>query len=255
MNSTDTRALRWGMYVLSLVVLAVVWQLAAAGTGPLLASFTETMSRLGELVRNGELGAALWSSGRIFLTGLALSIVLGLPLGLVFARFPLITAAVETYVYALYAIPVITLVPFILASVGFDFRAKVLVVILSAIFPILISAMEGARSVPPRLLDVAHSYGSRERQLWADVVIPYTVPYAVTGIKQGIAGALVGTIIAELFLNATGVGDLLIRASTNFDSAGALAVTLVISVIAVSLMGISGWVERRFAGWREGLSG
>jgi ABC-type nitrate/sulfonate/bicarbonate transport system permease component len=246
---------RWGVYALSLVVLAVVWQVVAARSGLLLDSFTDTMARLGELVSSGELPAALLSSGRIFLTGLVLSIVLGLPLGLVFARFPLVTAAVETYVYALYAIPVITLVPFILASIGFDFRAKVLVVVLTAIFPILISAMEGARSVPGRLLDVGHSYGSNERQLWADVVIPYTVPYAVTGIKQGIAGALVGTIIAELFLNATGVGDLLIRASTNFDSAGALAVTLVISVIAVGLMGISGVVERRFAGWREGLSG
>jgi ABC-type nitrate/sulfonate/bicarbonate transport system permease component len=246
---------RWGVYALSLVVLAVVWQLAAAGSGLLLASFTETMARLGELISNGELPEALGSSGKIFLTGLVLSILLGLPLGLVFARFPLVTAAVETYVYGLYAIPVITLVPFILAGIGFDFRAKVLVVVLTAIFPILISAMEGARSVPGRLLDVAHSYGSTERQLWADVVIPYTVPYAVTGIKQGIAGALVGTIIAELFLNATGVGELLIRASTNFDSAGALAVTLVISIIAVSLMGVSGVVERRFAGWREGLSG
>jgi ABC-type nitrate/sulfonate/bicarbonate transport system permease component len=253
-NSTDNRAARYAVYVLSLVVLAVVWQLVSAGTGPLLASFTATMTRLGELVSNGELGTALWSSGRIFLTGLGISMVLGLPLGLVFARFPLITAALETYVYALYAIPVITLVPFILSGLGFDFRAKVLVVVLTAIFPILISAMEGARSVPVRLLDVAHSYGSTERQLWADVVIPYTVPYAVTGLKQGIAGALVGTIIAELFLNATGVGDLLIRASTNFDSAGALAVTLVISVIAVALMGVSGVVERRFAGWREGLS-
>ncbi|MGY1705146.1 ABC transporter permease [Geodermatophilus sp. SYSU D00697] len=246
---------RWGVYALSLVVLAVVWQVAGDRSGVLLASFTETMARLGELVDSGELPDALASSGKIFLTGLGLSILLGLPLGLVFARFPLVTAAVETYVYALYAIPVITLVPFILAGIGFDFRAKVLVVVLSAIFPILISAMEGARSVPRRLLDVSHSYGSGERQLWADVVIPYTVPYAVTGIKQGIAGALVGTIIAELFLNATGVGDLLIRASTNFDSAGALAVTLVISVIAVALMGISGLVERRFAGWREGLSG
>jgi NitT/TauT family transport system permease protein len=255
LNSSDNRVARYAVYVLSLVVLAVVWQLAAAGTGPLLASFTQTMTRLGELVSSGELGDALLSSGKIFLTGLGISIVLGLPLGLVFARFPLVTAAVETYVYALYAIPVITLVPFILSGLGFDFRAKVLVVVLTAIFPILISAMEGARSVPVRLLDVAHSYGSSERQLWSDVVIPYTVPYAVTGLKQGIAGALVGTIIAELFLNATGVGDLLIRASTNFDSAGALAVTLVISVIAVTLMGISGAVERRFAGWREGLSG
>lgn len=243
------------MYGLSLIVLTGAWQLAAMQTGPLLASFTATITRLGELVSSGELGSALLSSGRIFLTGLGVSIVLGLPLGLVFARFPLITAAVETYVYALYAIPVITLVPFILAALGFDFRAKVLVVVLTAIFPILISVMEGARSVPSRLLDVAHSYGSNERELWADVVIPYTVPYAVTGIKQGIAGALVGTIIAELFLNATGVGDLLIRSSTNFDSAGALAVTLVISVIAVALMGLSGAVERRFAGWREGLSG
>lgn len=220
----------------------------------MLASFTETMTRLGELASSGELAEGLLTSGQIFVTGLGLSIILGLPLGLVFARFPMITAAVETYLYALYAIPVITLVPFILAGLGFDFRAKVLVVVLSAVFPILISVMEGARSVPARLLDVAHAYGSRERQLWVDVVIPYTVPYAVTGIKQGIAGALVGTIIAELFLNATGVGDLLIRFATNFDSAGALAVTLVISVIAVTLMGISGVVERRFAGWREGLS-
>ncbi len=251
----DARWARWGVYVFSFVALVVVWEIAADRAGLLLAGFTETMTRLGELVSSGELPAALWSSGRIFLTGLGVSILLGLPLGLAFARFPLVTAAVETYVYALYAVPVITLIPFILSGLGFDFRAKVLVVVLSAIFPILISAMEGARSVPTRLLDVAHSYGSSERQLWADVVIPYTVPYAVTGIKQGIAGALVGTIIAELFLNATGVGDLLIRASTNFDSAGALAVTLVISVIAVALMGVSGAVERRFAGWREGLSG
>ena len=251
----DSRWTRWCVYGLSLVVLVVVWEVAAEQAGLLLASFSETMARLGELVSSGELQSALWSSGRIFVVGLGLSVVAGLPLGLVFARFPLITAAVETYVYALYAIPVITLVPFILSGLGFDFRAKVLVVVLSAIFPILISAMEGARSVPSRLLDVAHSYGSGERQLWVDVVIPYTVPYAVTGIKQGIAGALVGTIIAELFLNATGVGDLLIRASTNFDSAGALAVTLVISIIAVTFMGISGAVERRFAAWREGLSG
>ncbi|OZM77089.1 hypothetical protein CFP66_37520 [Pseudonocardia sp. MH-G8] len=251
----DSRWTRWCVYGLSLVVLVVVWEVAAEQAGLLLASFSETMARLGELVSSGELQSALWSSGRIFVVGLGLSVVAGLPLGLVFARFPLITAAVETYVYALYAIPVITLVPFILSGLGFDFRAKVLVVVLSAIFPILISAMEGARSVPSRLLDVAHSYGSGERQLWADVVIPYTVPYAATGIKQGIAGALVGTIIAELFLNATGVGDLLIRASTNFDSAGALAVTLVISIIAVTFMGISGAIERRFAAWREGLSG
>lgn len=243
------------MYVLSLVVLAAVWQVAAVQVGALLASFTETMIRLGELIRSGELGSALLISGRIFLAGLALSIALGLPLGLVFARFPLITAAIETYVYTLYAVPVITLVPFILAGLGFDFKAKVLVVVLTAIFPIIISVMEGARSVPTRLLDVAHSYGSNERRLWVDVVIPYTVPYAVTGIKQGIAGALVGTVIAEFFLNATGVGDLLIRSSTNFDSAAALAITLVVSIIAVALMGVGGAVERRFAGWREGSTG
>lgn len=255
MTSDENRWARAGVYVLSLVVLAAVWQWAGVQAGPLLATFTETMTRLGELVSSGELGSALLTSGRIFLTGLALSVVLGIPLGLVFARFPLITAAVESYVYALYAIPVITLVPFILAGLGFDFKAKVLVVVLTAIFPILISVMEGARSVPVRLLDVAHSYGSSERQLWADVVIPYTVSYAVTGIKQGIAGALVGTVIAEFFLNATGIGDLLIRSSINFDSAGALAITLVISIIAVALMGVSGALERRFAGWREGLSG
>ena len=73
----------------------------------------------------------------------------------------------------------------------------VLVAVLISIFPILISVTEGARSIPRQHLDVAAIFGSNERQLWRDVIVPYVMPFAMSGIKQSIALSMAGTLVAE----------------------------------------------------------
>ena len=83
----------------------------------------------------------------------------------------------------------------------------------------LYNTVEGARSIKPELIEVAKSYRSSEWALWREVMLPYTLPYMMTGVRQAIGRALVGMIAAEFFLSSTGLGQLIMGASQDFDTA------------------------------------
>jgi ABC-type nitrate/sulfonate/bicarbonate transport system permease component len=72
----------------------------------------------------------------------------------------------------------------------------------------------------------------------------------MTGVRQAIGRALVGMIAAEFFLSSTGLGQLIMSASQNFDTAGVLAAILVIMVLGLVLMRIGRAIELHFARWR-----
>ena len=147
-----------------------------------------------------------------------------MPLGLLLARIRILRVGVEPYIMLLYATPMVALIPFILSMMGFGFAPKLLVVFLFAVFPVLYNTVEGARSIKPELIEVAKSFRSSEWALWREVMLPYTLPYTMTGVRQAIGRALVGMIAAEFFLSATGLGQLIMSASQNFDTGGVFRV-------------------------------
>ena len=134
---------------------------------------------------------------------------------------------------------------------GFGFAPKVLVVFLFAVFPVLYNTVEGARSIKPELIEVAKSFRSSEWALWREVMLPYTLPYTMTGVRQAIGRALVGMVAAEFFLSSTGLGQLIMGASQNFDTAGVFASILVIGLVGVGLMRLGLVIEHHFARWRN----
>lgn len=241
------RPVAW--YAASVVVLLGIWQLLGHAFGVLFVPFSTTLTALWDLIQ-GPLPAALVTSGKLYVVALAIAIVLGALVGLAIARVPLISAAFENYIYLLYATPTITLVPFMFAAFGFGFWPQVVIAVLISIFPVLIGVVEGARSIPEELFDVAISYGSSERQLWRHLIVPYVLPHAMTGVKQTIALTLVGTLVAEFFLNANGVAEILVEASTALRPADVLAVTLVISILAVIIVGLGELIQRYFTRWQ-----
>jgi len=149
-----------------------------------------------------------------------------------------------------YATPMVALIPFILSLMGFGFAPKVLVVFLFSVFPILYNTVEGARSIKPELIEVAQSFRSSEWALWREVMLPYTLPYTMTGVRQAIARALVGMVAAEFFLSSTGLGQIIMTASQNFDTAGVYASILLIGLLGVALTRLGLNLEHRFARWR-----
>jgi ABC-type nitrate/sulfonate/bicarbonate transport system permease component len=243
--------IRLTCYSLSVLLLLGAWQAFGNSFGVLFVPFTTTMRRLWEMLQSGPLLPALLVSGKLYVVTLVFNIVIGVSVGLVLARFKLIAAAFEPYVYILYATPTISLVPFVSVMFGFAFWPRVLVSVLISIFPILIGVTEGARSIPRQHLDVAAIFGSSEGQLWRDVIVPYVTPYAMSGIKQSIALSMVGTLVAEFFLNPDGVAAVLLQGTTIVDSGWVLAVTIFIAAIAVVLVGIGELVERYLVRWRH----
>jgi NitT/TauT family transport system permease protein len=238
-------------FALSLLAGVALWEVAGRLSNPaFLVPLSATLERLWELAASGELGRQLASSLTLFVTGLALAIVLGMPLGLLLARVRGLRVALEPYVMVLYATPMVALIPFILSMMGFGFAPKVLVVFLFAVFPVLYNTVEGARSIRPELVEVARAYRSSEWALWREVMVPYTLPFTMTGVRQAIGRALVGMIAAEFFLSSTGLGQLIMNASQNFDTAGVFAAILVIGLLGVALMRLGRALELHFARWR-----
>jgi NitT/TauT family transport system permease protein len=240
--------------VLGLLLGAGIWELVGRHTqASSFAPFSSTVSALWDLISNGELFHALRSSLELFGAGLGIAIVIGFFLGLVMARVEVVRTGLEPYVAMLYATPMVALIPFILAVFGFEFRSKLIVVVLFGLWPILINTLEGARSVSADLLEVAKSYRSNELKLWRHVIVPYTLPYTMTGIRQGIARALIGVIASEFLLSANGLGNLILIYTQRFDTAHVLAAVLTITLLATALMGIGRAIENYFARWKVGV--
>jgi len=244
-------ALRYAPPVVSFIAGAAAWEYVGRHTdAAFLVPLSETLERLWELSQSGELWSQLLSSLEIFIVGFVLALVIGAPVGMLLARVAVLRRALDVYITIAYATPLVALIPFILSLMGFGFAPKVLVVFLFAVFPVLYNTVEGARSLKPELVEVAHSFRSSEWALWREVMVPYTLPFTMTGVRQAIGRALVGMIAAEFFLSSTGLGQLIMSASQNFDTAGVLAAILVIMVLGLVLMRIGRAIELHFARWR-----
>jgi NitT/TauT family transport system permease protein len=229
-----------------------VWEIAGRSVSPaFMVPFSTTIARLWQLTVSGNFIPQLVDSGKLFFAGFGLALIIGMPLGLLLARIRILRVGVEPYIMLLYATPMVALIPFILSMMGFGFAPKLLVVFLFSVFPVLYNTVEGARSIKPELIEVAKSFRSSEWALWREVMLPYTLPYTMTGVRQAIGRALVGMIAAEFFLSATGLGQLIMSASQNFDTGGVFASILAIGLLGVGLTRLGLIIEQHFARWRQ----
>jgi len=248
----NTAIRRHAPFWISIAIGIAIWEIAGRNTSQaFMVPFSTTMVQLWKLILTGEFLRQFLSSAELFLTGFILALVVGMPLGMLLARVPWVRVGIEPYLMIIYATPMVALIPFILSMMGFGFAPKVLVVFLFAVFPVIYNTVEGARSIKPELIEVAKSYRSSEWALWREVMLPYTLPFAMTGVRQAIGRALVGMIAAEFFLSATGLGQLIMGASQNFDTAGVFASIFLIAIIGVGLMRLGLKIEMHFARWRQ----
>jgi NitT/TauT family transport system permease protein len=243
---------RYVPFWISIFVGIALWEAAGRSTSAaFMVPFSETLRRLWQLIVGGDFFKQLGDSATLFFTGFVIALLIGMPLGMLLARVRPLRIGIEPYIMIIYATPLVALIPFILSMMGFGFAPKVLVVFLFAVFPVLYNTVEGARSIKPELIEVAKSFRSSEWALWREVMLPYTLPYTMTGVRQAIGRALVGMVAAEFFLSSTGLGQLIMGASQNFDTAGVFASILIIALIGVGLMRLGLVVEHHFARWRN----
>jgi len=158
----------------------------------------------------------LLSASAITLRRLALGYLagfaLGLPLGLLIARFKFFEHTIGLLALGLQALPSVCWAPLALIWFGQTETAMFFIVIMGSVWSIMLATDSGVRNVPPIYVRAARSMGSRGFHLWLHVILPASLPFIVTGMKQGWAFAWRSLMAAEIYitiLTGFGLGHLL----------------------------------------------
>lgn len=252
MTSTE-RTKRIVYPLVTFAVVAVLWQVATVRMENrlLVPSFTETARSFVELIGTRELWAALATSNQAMLIGYALSILVGVPLGLALGRFRLLERLTSAYIDLLLVLPVAGLIPLLIVSFGLELTSRVAVVFLFTFIVIVVNTRAGLRDVSPAAVEMAKSYGASERQLWWMVLLPGSLPGIMAGLRIGVARAVSGMIIGELLMFSVGIGQLIQEFSGRLLPSYLYAVVIVVILEALVLIRAADIVEARLLKWRK----
>ena len=242
----------WSARLGSLAVLLAAWEIVGRRVNKAVFAPPSRVVEAGlQMAQSGELWRYLQGSLLTLVYGLVISIVVGLPVGILMARSKVAGYALEWYIAAFNSTPMVALVPLITLVFGFDITAKVIVVVISSLFAIVINTEQGVKNVDQRLLEVAHSFRSTERALWGDVIVPSALPYIAAGLRLAVGRALVGMVVAEFFTAVSGVGYLIVRYSNSFEPDHMLVPIVVVMVLGIILTALTSNTERRVARWNR----
>jgi len=243
----DRKALfRYGF----LALVLIIWQIVGPNISPIFFTYpTQIAVAFYELTVSGELPYYLMQSLEVMFYGLVTAVIVGIPLAVLMARVRWLDWALDFPINALYATPLVALVPLLVLWFGIYLKAKIIVVFLFAVFPILINTYQGVRECDKNMLEVARSFRSPEWRVWRDVLLPFAVPYIAAGVRLAIGRGLVGMVIAEFYTTITGLGFMITRYANNFEMDKTFVPVIVLMALGVSLTSGLKVVERRIAPW------
>jgi len=197
------------------------------------------------------LGGVLTDSLITLFLGFALSMIIGVPVGILMGRIRTLEYVADPYVSFLYALPHVSLVPLMVIWLGFDLKFRLAYVVVSAVFPVIINTMTGVKNVDPDLLDTGHAFCASERQKLSTIVLPSSTPYIFAGARQSFSSAWVGVVVSEMIATLTGVGGKILTYANQYRTADMFVSILIIMCVAVTIQAISGYLQVRLAPWQR----
>ncbi|MGW7078157.1 ABC transporter permease [Streptomyces sp. NPDC054866] len=234
----------------SLAVGALAWELTGRmADASFFPPLSTVLARLRELAADGLIYASLRDSLVNLALGFAISLVAGLGIGMAMGHWRKVDAALGVYVYALLTAPSLVFAPVFFALLGAGRASIVAVVVTYAMFVVIVNTASAVRAAPAHLVEMARSYGAGEAQVLLRVVLPAAAPMIMAGVRLGIGRAVTGMINGEMFIAVVGLGHVVTEAGGRFDSAGVLAVLVVVLVVALGATALVQAVDRRVTRW------
>ncbi|MGH9116524.1 MAG: ABC transporter permease [Acidimicrobiales bacterium] len=191
---------------------------------------------LGELIADGTIGTAVAITIQRAIVGFTLAIVIGVTLGSLVARIPVLRAAVGSLITGLQTMPSIAWFPLAILLFQLTDRAILFVVVLGAAPSIANGLIAGADHIPPLLLRAGRVLGARGFAAYRYVILPASLPSFISGLKQGWAFAWRSLMAGELLVVIVGrfsVGYLLQQNRELSNAEGLIAFMIVILVIGI----------------------
>ncbi len=234
--------------VTSLIFWAVIWEIVGQlDLTILLPPLSRILVQMVEIVPSTTFIKAFGITAKSFLIGTGISIVAGIPIGVLMGRSILADRMLLPWVNMFLSAPLTALVPVLMTLFGFGVKTIILTTLLFAIWIIVLDARAGVKNISTSLVEMAHSYGANSWQSFTKIYVWAALPEILAGIRLGCIRAVKGVIIGQLLVSIVGFGRLFELYSSNFLMEHMWALLLVLFFFAFLLAEALGIVERKFA--------
>lgn len=246
------RAFGWSV----LALLIVAWQLSSWArhnptvSSPLLIGETLVLELWG-----GDLLWALVDTLRLLAIGFAIAAPIGIGLGFLMGRVRFFWALLEPVVEIARAKPTTAIIPVLILFFGVGDLMKILVFLLSAIFPLLMTSYAGAKSLSRTLRETAQTF---QLGWWAtqwEVALPAAMPYILVGMRQALGTSLMMSVVVGMVAGNDGIGYYILEAQQAFNIRKLLAATVLVALVGYVINAIFLVFESHIARRRGAVAG
>jgi ABC-type nitrate/sulfonate/bicarbonate transport system permease component len=240
--------------ICSVIAGLAIWELVArfaVQNSAFLAAPSAVAVRGWQMILDGSLLYNGWFSFQELVVGFVLGVVAGIAIGAAMVQWRTVDNALDVWISALYAAPIVALAPLLIIWFGVGPNSKIAVVFIMVVFPMIISTQAGLESVDRRLLVVARSFCASRWKTFLTVALPSAAPFIVSGMRQSVGRGLVGVVVGELFGAKAGLGNIITTASSVFDMPTLFVAIVTLALAGVLLTGILRKFELRLAAWRD----
>ncbi len=250
------KSARFSSRALVPALLLAVWQ-ASSNLGfvapEVLPSPADIIAAYAELIRTGELQAAIPASLARALTGLALGASVGLVLGLFAGLWRVGEELFDAPLQMLRTIPFIAMIPLFIIWFGIGEQAKIALIFGATIFPVYLNTYSGVRGVDQKLIEAARVFGLSHGRIATRVIIPTALPSILVGLRFAAGVSLLALVAAEQINARSGIGFILINANQNQRTDIIIAGIIVYALLGIVIDLVMRLVERLALPWRPSL--
>jgi NitT/TauT family transport system permease protein len=230
----------------SLLVWCLVWELVGrAQLSTIVPPISAILTAGITILPTDKFSTAITISLRSFALGMTLSLLIGIPLGFVMARLPVLGKILGMWVNIFVSAPISALVPILMAVIGIGETTVVVTVFLFAVFVIILDTQVGVRQADRSLVEMARCFGARPHQLYTKILFLSALPEILAGVRLGVIRGVKGVVIGQLLVAIIGVGELFELYSQHFLMEEFWALVIVVFLFAFAVSEGVAFLERR----------
>jgi NitT/TauT family transport system permease protein len=203
--------------VFALLVWLIIWEvIGRLELLFLIPPFTDVLKALVNLFVTKKFYDALAISVEAFATGVALAVLIGIPLGVLMGRVKFVDRLLGMWINVFVSAPLTAIVPALMVIVGFGQATVVVTVLLFSVWIIALDTRAGVQGVNPSLLEMTRSFGAKKIEVYTKVIFWAALPEILAGLRLGMIRGVRGVVVGQLLIAIMGIGELFELYSRNF---------------------------------------
>lgn len=241
---------KWQGALYSLAIVIVFWQLAAMIVKlPIVPSPWAVFINIIAIFASKIQIHVLYSLGRI-MEGIAIAILIGVPLGFLMGYFYRMDRILSPLVYFTYPVPKIALLPVVMLLFGLGEASKLIMIVLIVIFQIIISSRDAVKAIPDETFRSLKSLGASKIQIFNEIILPASLGEVLTSTRLALGTAVSILFFTETFGTEYGMGYFIMDSWMRVNYLDMYAGIIILSLMGFCIFMLIDIIENLLCSWR-----